>query len=352
MRATYFPALAASAVLALLLTPEPDRAQPPPAPKPPPDEFRSLVREVEEAYKAPQEVDKDVLKELRRQYESPTPDREAKIFREIRRLYNVTPDQERAILRELRRAYDRPSPEQEERIFREIRRNGRLPLGTVPPSLQADGAMRLFRRLDQDGDGVLVRAEMPEGLRGQWRKWDRNRDGVIDPNEYAAYYQASLSVVSDKVASGEIRLQSAKALASLVQPPVPAKPEPVAFAVRYGKLPPGLPDWFAELDTDRDGQVGLYEWRRAGRPIAEFRKMDLDGDGLLTPEEYLRYVRLAQSEQPRPVATEASAPDPAAKPPKPGKKGSPPAGAGGPDDPAGNKPAKPGKRGSPQGPSK
>lgn len=67
------------------------------------------------------------------------------------------------------------------------------------------------------------------------------------------------------------------------------KKEENVFAIRYGKLPPGLPDWFTELDTDKDGQIGLYEWRAAGKDTKEFMAMDLDHDGLLAPQELLRY---------------------------------------------------------------
>ena len=306
-----WPALAASAVFFLAPAATPADAQPPapaspggPAPKPPPDEFKALVNEVTEAYKAPHEVDKDILDELRKQYRDPTPGREKKIFQEIRRLYPTTPDHEQAILAELRRAYDRPSAEQEERLFREIRRNGTLPPGTVPVGVQFEQAKKLFGRFDLNGDGVLTPDEMPDGLRADWRRWDRNRDGVIDFDEYGAYYRGHLNWVSEKVTAGEIVLKLPK---GVVGPAAPAGP-PAAPA---GKGPLALPDWFAVLDTDRDGQIGLCEWRVAGRPIAEFMVMDLDGDGLLPPAEYLRYVRQRRAAE---LAAEGKTQEPAAGP--------------------------------------
>ena len=312
MRTSFLASWSAVAVLVLLLTPDPDHAQPlgagkPPPTKPPPDEFRALVREVEEAYKAPYEVDKDILDELRKQYRNPTPEREAKIFREIRRLYTLTPDQEQEIIRELRSAYERRSPDQEERVFQAIRRNGRLPVGTVPVSVQSEQAAKLFRGFDRDADGRLAPEEMPGTLRDQARQWDRNGDGFIDFGEYGEYYQAHLRSVADRVASGEIEIKLPRGAvlppqlpqqAPLLPDPAPApgargrdpRPEPEPFAIRYGKLPPGLPDWFVTLDTDRDAQISLYEWRQAGRPMAEFTEMDRDGDFLITPPELLRLL--------------------------------------------------------------
>ena len=73
------------------------------------------------------------------------------------------------------------------------------------------------------------------------------------------------------------------------------KVEDVRPAVyRYGKLPKEAPSWFTELDTDKDGQIGLYEWRKAGRPMSEFAEMDLNNDGFVTAEEWLRCQRLTQ----------------------------------------------------------
>jgi hypothetical protein len=291
------PRVALPAVVILGLVPgaRPAAAQEPSG-KPPPDEFRALLKEVEEAYKAPLEVDKDVLDELRKQYRGPTPEREAKIFREIRRLYVTTAAHEEAIVRELRRAYQQPSPEQEARVFQVIRRGGQLPPGTVPGDVQAERAAKTFRKFDRNGDGVLNSDEMPEFLRGQAAHWDRNGDGSIDSTEYMAYFQASLKWVSEKVASGEIPIKLPKPAAI---PDLPAEPTSKALLTETpAKAPPApaaaakadLPDWFAKLDADGDGQVGLYEWKKAGRPIPEFRAMDRNHDGFLEAKELLAYL--------------------------------------------------------------
>jgi hypothetical protein len=70
------------------------------------------------------------------------------------------------------------------------------------------------------------------------------------------------------------------------------KQEEKPVAIRYGKLPKGLPDWFEEYDVDKDGQVALWEWRKAGRPTAEFTEMDLDSDGLIAADELLRFEQI------------------------------------------------------------
>ncbi len=47
-----------------------------------------------------------------------------------------------------------------------------------------------------------------------------------------------------------------------------------------------LPDAWAAVDANHDGQIGLYEWDRA--KYAEFFALDTNRDGLLTPQEITR----------------------------------------------------------------
>jgi hypothetical protein len=269
----------------------------------PPDEEKEILKQIEEAYKAPREVYDDVRKELRKAYQRPSAEREAEVFKEIRRLFLPTPEQEAAILREIRLAYQQPSAEQEQRILQAIDRADRLPLGAVPPSVQASQAEKLFRKLEASGDGLLSPAELPDALRSEHARWDANRDGFIDPDEYWAYYQGRLRLLSEGVASGQIQLKPG--LVPLGPDRIPAArgaPRPAIY--RAGQLPPGLPDWFMKTDADGDGQLGLYEWKKSGRPLEQFVALDRNDDGFVTLAELMRHL----AEQPRDRPAGASSP--------------------------------------------
>lgn len=47
-----------------------------------------------------------------------------------------------------------------------------------------------------------------------------------------------------------------------------------------------LPESYRARDKNGDGQIGLYEWERAA--FAEFVRLDVNGDGLVTPRELAR----------------------------------------------------------------
>ena len=124
--------------------------------------------------------------------------------------------------------------------------------------------------------------------------------GPIDADEYGAYYQAQPQV---GVRPGGVRRDPDQAPEGRARPDArkPAARTGGRLA-RPGKLPPGLPGWFAEYDADSDGQVGLYEWRRKGRPIKEFVPMDRNEDGYLTPKEVLDYLaEQAKTHSPSPT---------------------------------------------------
>jgi len=154
--------------------------------------------------------------------------------------------------------------------------------GNWNPDAMAD--MR-FRQLDTNGDGLLNTDEMQadETLLAERDKWDTNNDGFIDQAEFREYFKA--------------RIQQFQANGPGGTPLLPGQDdtEKKPTVYRAGKLPPNLPPWFLQYDTDGDGQVGLYEWKAAGQDIARFEALDLNGDGFLTVEEVLRSPEVVQA---------------------------------------------------------
>jgi hypothetical protein len=216
------------------------------------------------------------------------------------------------------RRADSPTPRLAELYDRAVRR---LELGPVP-AIQRDEFVRyarrslrpdrsppdseeelheeadeLFRILDRNGDTVLGPTEWTPRLRltahrADARRVDADGNGRINRTEYRAYFGNRVATVAAQPAPPESnrgsRSDDRGSRSDDRRQPPPARPGPPAGDE--------LPGWFTELDTDADGQVGLYEWRADGRPMPEFMTMDLDDDGLLPPGEYLRFVRLTQPE--------------------------------------------------------
>ncbi|HEV2948448.1 MAG TPA: EF-hand domain-containing protein [Gemmataceae bacterium] len=151
-------------------------------------------------------------------------------------------------------------------------------------------AERMFQRLDANGDGLLNNDEMPEALRAEREKWDTNKDGFIDLNEYKAYFRA---VMQQRMAEGGGWNQNWQG-GGMPEPGmalIPVEDEPIKKAAVYraGNLPKDIPSWFSQYDTDGDGQIGLYEWKATGESMEKFRQIDRNNDGFLTIDEVLRY---------------------------------------------------------------
>jgi hypothetical protein len=149
-------------------------------------------------------------------------------------------------------------------------------MGASPVDYAANMAENEFRRRDQNADGVLNFDEMTESLRAERDKWDTNKDGMIDMAEYKPYFQARIQQIMGGEASSGAEARNAS-----------AEEERKVVVYRAGKLPKELPSWFAELDTNQDAQVALYEWKHSGRSLQEFESFDLNGDGFLTVDEVM-----------------------------------------------------------------
>jgi hypothetical protein len=172
----------------------------------------------------------------------------------------------------------------------------------------------LFLRADRNGDRRITPDEADDRLRQNWQQYDRNNDGGLDQFEYTSYWQERFTRgrnSRDRDEDNDDRNRDRdrdrdrdnnpwnqqqgnwggwnQPDRNATQPEVVIQ-KPVVY--RYGKLPKEVPSWFSSLDTDKDGMVGLYEWRRDSRKIVEFTGMDLNADGYLTAEEWLHYNRL------------------------------------------------------------
>lgn len=145
-----------------------------------------------------------------------------------------------------------------------------------------DGVNSYFNR-DRNKDGFLDQSEMSRTLRENLAKFDRNKDGKISREETKLYIQGWLDGSMQKQANQK---SSQKSKGNVVDQSI-LDQRPVVY--RAGNLPKDLPAWFSESDTDNDGQIGLYEWRGAGKSLSEFDRFDRNGDGLLTAEEMMYY---------------------------------------------------------------
>jgi Ca2+-binding EF-hand superfamily protein len=155
-------------------------------------------------------------------------------------------------------------------LIRDARRaRERLP----DPKEESD---KVFRILDGNGDGVLERTELTARLADDRGRTDTDANGRIDKDEYRAYFERRVIVAVETTPAEKSDDRSRRG--------------PLPKTDQSEKEEPELPDWFTTFDADEDTQVALHEWRKAGRSLDAFTEMDLDDDGLLTRDEYLRFA--------------------------------------------------------------
>jgi len=157
-------------------------------------------------------------------------------------------------------------------------------------------ARESFKEKDTNKDGFITVEELQAlGRRGEWlyrelANVDTNKDGKIDVNEYVAYYKSRFS--RDRQGDGKGGPSRGPTFNRELDDDKPKTiPEEKRVVYRIGSLPKELPSWYTELDKDKDGQIGLYEWKAAGKDVKEFLDMDANKDGFVTVEEILRSQR-------------------------------------------------------------
>lgn len=108
------------------------------------------------------------------------------------------------------------------------------------------------------------------------------------------------------------------------------RPEPRKTEKPKSKRPPkrkpqprltvDLPTKFSEVDKNKDGQIGLYEWDRA--KFKEFFTLDQNNDGFLTPRELTAGNPVTPSPRTRVASTSRTSSTPSAEPAEAPKAGS------------------------------
>ena len=224
--------------------------------------------------------------------------------------------------------------------------------GAPPAPGGAEWVEGRFRESDKNKDGFITIDEAGDRLKPGFAQADKNGDGKLDLAEYKGY-------MAERFAGGPngpggfgqvqpIQQQpdyNAQFGAGMGRPQAKREEEDTArvSVSRFGKLPKEVPAFFTEYDDDRDGMVGLYEWRRHGRKSADFVEMDLNADGYLTADEWLRYNRIAIERRDQESLADKSPAERGAAP----SRGGPPSGG----DKSGEKGGRGGKGGQDRGPT-
>jgi len=140
------------------------------------------------------------------------------------------------------------------------------PGGAAPSAADIEQeAIRRFKEMDQNGDGYINKDEAARsmGLRDDFARWDTNRDGLIDLNEYKAYWQSRVQSRGNNGPGG---------FGGLII--IPDQPEeerrPVVY--RVGNLPKELPAWFTELDIDKTARSACTSGAGPAGPWMSSRK--------------------------------------------------------------------------------
>jgi hypothetical protein len=122
-----------------------------------------------------------------------------------------------------------------------------------------DEADKVFRVRDLNADGELTGNELTPGLREDKGRSDSDGNGRISKAEYRDYFKRRIETKAEALMSAY--KTNDKLMRNLYGGGVVPK---------AGGL---IPAWFNMLDTDKDNQISLFEWREGGKPTSEFMEM-------------------------------------------------------------------------------
>jgi Ca2+-binding EF-hand superfamily protein len=160
-------------------------------------------------------------------------------------------------------------------------------------------AQSLFEKADANKDGVVTRAEMKKALADRYKNEDANKDGKLTVDEYLQARQKNFDA-ADTNKDGVVMVEewvvywcgTAGDAAKVKEPVTMDRKSSRSQRMdtgKDGKIQPNecVAFWagrFVDLDGNKDGKMTRDEYMNRMQEMAKM--MDLDGDGVITIEEY------------------------------------------------------------------
>ncbi len=166
---------------------------------------------------------------------------------------------------------------------------------------------QMVSRLDVDQNGIITANEierMPSFMRDSWQQQglDFNRGVRVEDLQQSAQ-RGMEDMRRQREEGGRGRDFERSDRPEFIPPPdmgnagnPSSSGTPTPGSSSTAKKPrtrvsPLLPETYKALDTDFDGQIALYEWRKGKRgTMSQFSQYDIDGDGFLIPKELAKTV--------------------------------------------------------------
>lgn len=160
-----------------------------------------------------------------------------------------------------------------------------------------EGLPDWYARDDANADGQVTMAEFSsswsEIVVADFYQFDRNRDGVITPQEAvkakeAGVIRGTIVAAPPSAASATVAVSaSASGTASPTPPPAPLPPPPVIEGLdpKYVKF---AQDQIRRYDRNNDAQLAEDEWRNMRSDVSG---SDANGDKIISIEELARFYK-------------------------------------------------------------
>ena len=133
-----------------------------------------------------------------------------------------------------------------------------LSAGLLPAQTRQNGAGGFRQRMDANGDGKFSREKFP-GPKNFFDQFDKDKNGFLTQPEMEAMRRARMQQGGRRPGQGGGAAQ----------------------------------ELFRGLDSNADQKISAKEWATLLQ-AADFKKADTQADGLVTPEEWMRYFGQAQ----------------------------------------------------------